>query len=91
LKTENPIEHSIIRIAIFAIIFFAGHFYLKKYYGSWDALFVLGIFGLIFSVFGIFLFIESIILNKKKKLKSRNINLILIPFFITLIVIYLNI
>lgn len=90
MKTENTLQHSIVRVVIFAIIFFIGHFYLKRYYGSWDALFILAIFGIIFSIFGVFLLIESIILNKKKKFKSRNINLILIPFFITLIVIYLN-
>lgn len=90
-KNENILKHSIIRIAIFIIIFALGHFYIKRFTGSWDVIFVLMIFGAMFSLFGIFLLIESIFLNKKSKTKSRNFNLISIPIFSLLITIYLNI
>lgn len=89
-KNENLLQHSIIRIAVFATIFIIGHFYVKRFTGNWDVIFVLGILGLIFSIFGLFLLIESIFLHKKSKTKSRNFNLISILIFALIITVYLN-
>lgn len=90
-KNENLLQHSIIRIAAFALIFIIGNFYVKRYTGNWDVIFVLMIFGVIFTIFGLFLLIESIFLHKNAKIKSRNFNLISILIFASIITVYLNI
>jgi|GEM_PF-4100748 len=88
-NNQNAIKHLLIRV--FSIIFIIGSIFILtelENFGTNDSLAILLLCAVLFLIWFVFLIIEAIVLQVRKKYILRNVNLILVGFIFVLILLF---